>query len=291
MSEINNIWVEKFLVYMKGIKRSADTTINTYRKNLKYLLDYLKTDDILNITEEQIENYLSTCKEASTFNQNLSTFKSFYKWAKQRDYLGDKPNPAIEIGSVKIKKKEPKYLKENEKNELIDCIINDIRGRFIARDLAIIMLMLNGLRRSEVGKINVKDIIKTEKTYILKIKGAKGNKDRTVILYPEACAAIQDYLNADYRSYYKNAEALFLTLDGKRLSTNAIAKQTKKYLEKINKKDFSCHKLRHTYATLLYQKNHDLLLVANQLGHESISTTQIYTHLDLDTMIDSILEK
>lgn len=284
MENNSNAYIEKFLIYMKGTKRCLDETIKTYRKNLNYLFEYLKINDIAGITEDQIEAYLSTCEADRTFNQRLSTFKHFFKWAKKKGYIDH--NPAIEIDGASINKGVPKFLKENE----VDDLIKSIDGKFAERDTAIVMLLLNGLRRIEVSRANVKDIQKEKKTDVIKVVKGKGNKTRVVILYHETCQAIQEYLNCKYRSYYKDEEAIFLTQDGKRLSAEAIAKQTKKYLTKINKEDYSCHKLRHTFATELYKRTRNLLLVQNQLGHDSISNTEIYTHLDLDTIIESVLE-
>lgn len=296
MSQENNLYIDRFLNYMQGIKRCSETTLKSYKNNLIYLFDYLYKNKIINITditEEHIEGYLATCNAERTFNQRLSTFKHFFKWAKKKGYI--KLNPAIEIDSVQTQRINPKYLNENEKTNLTNCI----EGKFTKRDLAIVMLLLNGLRRTEVAQVRIRNIKEEsvidketgewKKANVLSIKG-KGNKERIVVLYPETYQAIQDYLDCNYRKYYKDKEVLFLTQDGKELSSSAIAKQTKKYLEKINKGDYSCHKLRHTYATLLYKKTRNLLLVQNQLGHESISTTEIYTHLDMNTIIDDILE-
>lgn len=286
MNQKNNIYIDKFINYMQGIKRSSETTLKSYKNNLTYLFEYLYENKIINITditEDHIEGYLASCKTERTFNQRLSTFKHFFKWAKKKGYIED--NPAIEIDSVSVHKENPKYLNTKEKESLA----NSINGKFKERDLAIVMLLLNGLRRSEVAQVNIKNIREEENGYILNIKG-KGNKERMVVLYPETHQAILDYLNCNYRKFYKEKDMLFLTQNGEELSSSAVAKQTKKYLEKIDKGDYSCHKLRHTYATLLYKNTHNLLLVQNQLGHESIATTEIYTHLDMNTIIDDVLK-
>jgi integrase/recombinase XerC len=236
----------------------------------------------MSITEDQIEQYLITCEGNRTFNQRLATYRSFFKWAKQKRHIDS--NPAIEIEGKTVHKKEPKYLKLNE---IID-LKSHIDGKYYTRDLAIILLLLNGLRRSEVCKANINDIEKDGDANVIRVVSGKGNKERVVILYPEAYDAIQAYLLEDYRQYSKN-KALFITQNGNRLSGSTIAKQTKKYLEKINKGDLSCHKLRHTFATNLYKRTKNILAVQDQLGHTNIANTQIYTHLDREAIIKTVL--
>lgn len=283
MNEVKNIWIEKFLDELK-FQHKSKNTINTYKKNLYYLLNFLQTDNILNVTKQQIKSYLATCEADNTFNQRLTSYNVFFNWLRDEEkQISD--NPARTIKHVRVRTKDPKYLKKNE----IDTFVESIDGKYATRDIAMARVMLNGLRRTEVQNANIKDIEEVNGNYILVVPMGKGEKPRRVVLYPETFEAIQNYLKEDYRQYSKN-EALFITQDGKRLSGSAIYKQTKKYLSKFGKEDLSPHKLRHTFATELYNRTGDIRATQEQLGHISANTTMIYTHFDDESRIDKVLK-
>lgn len=284
MNEMKNIWIEKFLEECK-FRHKSENTIGTYKKHLYYFLKFLKTEDIVHATKDQIKSYLATCKSESTFNLNLTTFNMFYNWL-QDDEKQITNSPSRTIKHVKVHRKEPKYLREKEDAELFE----NVDGRYKTRDLAILRVLRNGLRRSEVSKVNIQDIIEIDGDYVLKIISGKGDKPRTVVLFPETMEAIREYLKEDYRQYSKN-NALFITQDGKRLSSNAVYKQTKKNMKKVINEG-ACHALRHTCATdSLFNKGIDIRSIQDLLGHESLATTQLYLQLDDKTRIKNILKK
>ena len=176
----------------------------------------------------------------------------------------------------------PKYLSLEESKKLLN-VTQDEENRNNTRDYAIITLFLNcGMRLSELVNINIKDINFSECK--LNVIG-KGNKERTIYLNKACMKALQDYLEIRPKEKikYDSTDALFLSERRERISNRTVQVIVKKELLKagldINK--YSVHKLRHTAATLMYQYgNVDIRALQELLGHESISTTEIYTHVD-----------
>lgn len=182
----------------------------------------------------------------------------------------------------------PKFLSLEQSIELL----NTIDGKYKERDYCILTLFLNcGMRLSELVGINLTDINYEEKT--LRLFG-KGSKERIVYLNEACISAIKDYLplrpNGSIKSS-KDKNALFISRNGNRISPKTVQWLVKKYLSEIGltspngSTGYSVHKLRHTAATLMYQHgNVDIRILKDILGHESLSTTEIYTHLSSTQM-------
>ena len=179
----------------------------------------------------------------------------------------------------------PKYLTLDESKKLLDVTCSDEdENENALRDYAIITLFLNcGMRLSELVGINIKDITFSECK--LNVIG-KGNKERTIYLNNACMSAIKDYLdNARPREgiKYNSKDALFLSKRRERISNRTVQYVVKRELQKagLDTTKYSVHKLRHTAATLMYQYgNTDIRALQELLGHKSISTTEIYTHVD-----------
>ena len=184
-------------------------------------------------------------------------------------------NPASELDSPKILKRLPKYLNIDESKRLL----NSIDGKHRERDYAIITLFLNcGLRLSELVNININNIKNDTLTVI-----GKGNKERTIYLNNACINAINNYLKVRPVNGVKDKNALFLSERKQRISNKTVQSIVKKYimLAGLDPERYSTHKLRHTAATLMYRYgNVDIRALQRILGHESISTTEIYTHVD-----------
>ena len=167
-------------------------------------------------------------------------------------------------------------LEECEK--LLKIILENKNDFFRKRDYAIVMLFLNcGLRLSELSSIDISKIKADTLTVI-----GKGNKERTIYLNEACIYSLKDYLSIRPKDSV-NTEALFLSMRKKRMSNRAIQHMIDRYLEKagFDTSIYSTHKLRHTAATLLYKYgNVDIRALQEILGHENVSTTQIYTHID-----------
>ncbi len=241
-------------------------------------IDISKMDEkmIFSLTRGKILKYLawaSTEKQISPSarNRKIAVLKSFYKFLILMEYSNT--NVMDSISSTKTPKTLPKYLKQEQMYELLEVV----NGEFWIRDQAIILLMMSGgLRVSEVSALNLEDIGVDS----LKVLG-KGNKERQVFLSEMTLEAISDYLDVRPESGEK---ALFLSSVKKRISVRGIQLMTSKYLEKIGKGEFSCHKLRHTAATQLMDNGVNIREIQEILGHESIETTAIYTHVSSESL-------
>ncbi len=276
-----NYDLTNFFKYMKKEFKLTDEKDN---KNIK--IDDLTINDVNRITTDNISKYISYLATdrkcvATTRARKLSTIKIFFKYMYKKKKLIDS-NPAQDIEHPKIGKRLPKYLTLDESKKLLETVQND-DNRNQSRDYAIITLFLNcGMRLSELVGINIKDITFSEAK--LNVIG-KGNKERTIYLNNACINAINKYLDERPKEGIKNdsKDALFLSERRERISNRTVQTIVRKELLKsgldINK--YSVHKLRHTAATLMYQYgNVDIRALQELLGHESISTTEIYTHVD-----------
>lgn len=201
-----------------------------------------------------------------TRNRKIAVLKSFYKFLLEEEYVSK--NIMTRIPSAKARKSLPKYLEPQSMEALLQAVTDDSW----LRDTAIILLMMStGLRVSEVSALNLSSL-QTDRLLVL----GKGKKERLVYLSPKTLESIQDYL--EIRPQVPT-DALFLSQRKDRFQVRGIQDMVKKYLHKIGKGSYSCHKLRHTAATQLLETGANIREIQEILGHESISTTEIYTHV------------
>lgn len=214
--------------------------------------------------------------DAKARSRKVSSIRSFYKYLTvSSGKLSE--NPMLNLETPKLKKSLPKYLTLEQSIELL----THIETNFTERDFCIITLFLNcGMRVSELCSINIQDI----KDNRLKLLG-KGNKERIVYLNESCLNAIENYLkvlNSGNIIKRVDKDALFLNRFGKRISTRGVEQIVEQCLKKagLDGLGISPHKLRHTAATLLYQDaGVDIRVLKDILGHESLATTEIYTHI------------
>lgn len=206
--------------------------------------------------------------------RKVACLKSFFKYLTFKAKLLD-TNPAAELESPKILKRLPRYLNIEESKQLL----TSVDGEYSERDYAIITIFLNcGLRLSELVGINLNNIKGTTLTVI-----GKGDKERSIPLNNACINAIGAYIKVRPANALKDKNALFISERKQRISKESVQKIVKKYIKAagLDPERYSTHKLRHTAATLMYKYgNVDIRSLQELLGHESISTTQIYTHLD-----------
>ena len=304
--ELNPDFLNSFLDYSITILNKSPNSIKEYNYDLTNFLKFIKIEfkltkendyskisisdldisTIKKITLEDIHKYVSYMatelrSKPATRARKVSTIRVFFKYLSQKAKLID-INPAQNLETPKLGKRMPKYLSLDESKKLLQTVQND-DNRNNKRDYAIITLFLNcGMRLSELVGINIKDITFSECK--LNVIG-KGNKERTIYLNNACMSAIHDYLIERPKEgiKYNSKDALFLSERRERISNRTVQSIVRKELLKsgldINK--YSVHKLRHTAATLMYQYgNVDIRALQELLGHESISTTEIYTHVD-----------
>lgn len=292
--------VREFLMYMKTIKNRSKATMREYYYDLRHTFRFIyamkNNLDIYDIDKLDISklelsffkditlmdlyeylNFLSDNKEdkSATRARKVAALKSFFNYLCLKAKVLD-VNPAVELETPKLDVRIPKYLNLDESKTLL----NVIDGKHRERDYAIITLFLNcGLRLSELVNINFSNI----KGDTLSIIG-KGNKERSIYLNKACKEAINDYMYARSQlTNIKDKDALFLSNRGTRISPRMVEIMVKNNLELagLDTKKYSPHKLRHTAATLMHKHgNVDIRALQQILGHESISTTQIYTHID-----------
>jgi len=295
-------YLKDFLVYLQTIKGKSVNTVKEYFYDLRLFLRFLKIH--FNIVDSDVEfdsipisdididliksvklsdlysymSYINNTRDNS-YNaraRKVASLKSFFNYLTAKAKLID-INPASELESPKILKKLPKYLNIEESKKLLASV----NGTFSERDYAIITLFLNcGLRLSELVGIDLKHI----KDRSLRVTG-KGNKERFIPLNDACMAAIEDYLRVRPVDGVKGKDknALFLSKRKQRISKQTVQNLVKRYICEagLDPSRYSTHKLRHTAATLMYKYgNVDIRTLQELLGHESISTTEIYTHLD-----------
>lgn len=307
------ILVNDFLEYMVAIKNRSRNTIKEYyydlRDAIKFLDLYLiKKVSFSKITDNLIDqndiknldvsffkkivledlhsylNYLSIMRsdKATTRSRKIAALKSFFNYLTLKKKVLDK-NPTIELETPKLPKRLPKYLTLDESLNLLGAI----NGEFQERDFCIITLFLNcGLRLSELVNINMKNI----KDNVLTVIG-KGDKERSIYLNKACQDAISRYIAIRPKNNLKDRDALFISKRGTRIGRRTVEIMVKKYILNagLDPKKYSPHKLRHTAATLLHKYGGvDIRSLQQILGHESISTTEIYTHIDSEEVKNAL---
>lgn len=297
-----------FLSYMQTIRGKSVNTAQVYFYDLRVFFRFMKlqrnlVDKKSEFNEIQITDidipfiqtitlsdlytfmaYVSNNRDNSSYARarKVASLKSFFKYLTFKAKVLD-TNPAAELESPKILKRLPRYLNIQESKQLL----NSVEGQFSERDYAIITIFLNcGLRLSELVGINLSNIKGTVLTVI-----GKGDKERSVPLNNACINALEDYRKVRPNNAVKDRNALFLSERKQRISKESVQKIVKKYIKAagLDPERYSTHKLRHTAATLMYKYgNVDIRALQELLGHESIATTQIYTHLDSNQLKNAV---
>ncbi|NKQ40270.1 MAG: tyrosine-type recombinase/integrase [Sulfurovum sp.] len=252
-----------------GITKALDkSTVSSYIADIKQLHEHLGKE-LLHIDSEDILRFLSSFKNKRTLNRKLSAINSFLNFCHKYDFRHKK----IKIPMAKIPKNLPKYLSLEQIMSGIELI--DRKSLIGKRDYALILfLYASGCRISEALSASRNDIVDAW----LKIRYAKGEKERMVPLAPVALDALKAYLvESDIRS-----EHIWLNYKGDMLSRVSAYKIVKKYL------GVSPHVLRHSFASALIIGGADLRVVQELLGHSSLITTQIYTHIEQKELSETV---
>ncbi len=274
--------IEEFIEYLHHVRNYSPLTISNYASDLKifyeFLQDQLKINELTDVDDFVIIRFITyTKRELNNSSyasaRKLRCLRSLFRYAVERGYI--KVNPTVTIREPKIEQRLPTFLTVSETKRLLSAI----DGPFLERDRAIFMIFLfAGLRVSEMSGIDIQDIDFLEQT--LTVIG-KGNKQRMIPLNEIVLDAIEAYINV---RPVAPTPALFLSYRKTRLSVRGIQKIVDSYVQKAGiKKNISPHKLRHTCATMLYDEG-TLLELKELLGHESVATTQIYAHTNMQQL-------
>ncbi len=309
----NPSYLNDFLDYMITIQNKSKNTVKEYNYDLATFLRFIKihfkltdetdlkkinfddvtTDNLKKVTLEDLHSFLGYLtknydSKATTRSRKVSSLRVFFNYLCQKNLI--EINPTQNLETPKIGKRLPRYLTLDDSKKLLDVASNE-DNRNYERNYAITTLFLNcGMRLSELVGINLKDIVWDECQ--LNVIG-KGNKERTIYLNKACVRALEEYirvrpkigLNADAE------KALFLSERKQRISRRMVQEIIYGELRQagLDATKFSVHKLRHTAATLMYQYGQvDIRALQELLGHESISTTEIYTHVSNEQVRDAV---
>ncbi len=310
----NPEYLNSFLDYSITILNKSPNSIKEYNYDLAMFLKYIKIHfgltnetDFSKITIKDIDlntikkvtlddihafvSYLATDlrSKSATRARKVSSIRIFFKYLSAKAKLIE-TNPAQNLETPKQEKRVPKYLTLDDSKKLLDVASNE-DNRNCERDYAITTLFLNcGMRLSELVNINIKDI-KFDDCKMTVI--GKGNKERTIYLNNACMRAVKEYLSIRPKDgvKYDSKDALFLSERRERISNRTVQYIIKNELRKagLDTNKYSVHKLRHTAATLMYQYgNVDIRALQELLGHASISTTEIYTHVENERVRNAV---
>jgi len=267
--------IELFLNYLKYERKLSNNTYESYRYNLIKINNYFN-NNITYLNEDDIRNFLYKSEESAKTNAHyLTVLKTFYDYMLDLEKI--KVNPSENIKSPKLEKRLPKFLTEEEINRLLDI---DMKKPIDYRNKAMLeLLYATGMRISELLDLKLSNINFEEDA--VKVMG-KGSKERFIPIGEITKKYLLIYIN-EYRGLIlktKVSDYLFVNYNGSRMSRQGFFKILKKLCEDAQiEKEISPHILRHSFATHLLNNGADLRVIQELLGHENISTTEIYSHV------------
>ena len=280
--------IDRFVDYLRFEKGRAILTVDSYRRDLENFLNYFTrlSDDITwqtvdtDIIRDWMENMMDKGNSSASINRRLSALRSFYRYAMARGLVSK--NPAYGVVGPKKEKTLPYFVKESQMDNLLDeanwgVSYEDLRNRMI-----LMVFYETGVRLSELVGLNDNSISWPEK--VLRVIG-KRNKERVVPLGDKLLRELTDYVSVRDRCVERRSNALFLTKDGERAKPAQVRFMVERNLRKFcTLKKVSPHVLRHTFATAMLNHGADLESVKRLLGHESLTTTEVYTHVTFEQL-------
>ena len=286
IDEFNDKALE-FKTYLLIDKKYSNETIDSYMNDLYKYYQYIKQKNlnISNIKRKDIMGYTKYLRQkqlsTNSINHNVSVLRTFYKFLVVSNRFVTDPIDYLEV--PRLRKTLPKVLYYEEVKSLLDI---DLTNKYSYRNKAMLELMYaTGLRVSELVNLKLNDI--DLDMDLLRTIG-KGSKERIIPIGDYAIYFVKIYIN-EYRSQLlkENTDYVFLNNHGKKLSRQSFYKLVKELAIKKNiKTEFSPHTLRHSFATHLLDRGADIVSIKEMLGHSSLSTTQIYTHISNQKLKD-----
>ncbi len=280
-------YIRGFLKYISLERRYSPRTVESYSADLNqfilFLQNYFNTHEIIwgNIKKAQIRHFMVSLQEHGISRRSvarkLAALKSFFKYLTREEII--EANPALSIKMPRFEKKLPEFIPQGEIEKIMR--LPQVRNFEGLRDLAILELLYGtGIRLTELIDLKVDDLLLNED--LVRVFG-KGSKERIVPLGASAKQILEKYLEIWPQYVEKNVDNVFILKSGKKMYPVAVQRIIKKYLSHISNLDKkSPHILRHSYATHLLNAGASIRVVKDLLGHENLSTTQVYTHLSID---------
>lgn len=272
--------IKEFIKYLKVQKNYSDYTLVNYEKDLVEYSNFIKNKkfNYNNMDYKKCTEYLLFLDgkklKKTSISRRLSSIRTFYKFLVLNNYTNS--NPFLFISSPKKEKKIPNFINYNNIEEIFN--VPNIKTREGQREKVIIEVLYgSGIRVSELVNIKIKDIDFNNKTIII---FGKGSKERIVSFGEPALDSIKLYMNDGRKNYNVDSEYLIVGKNEEKLTTRRIEQIINELIKKTSiKMNITPHMFRHTFATHLLDNGSDLLAVQELLGHESLSSTEIYTHI------------
>ena len=276
--------INQYLEYLQGVKRYSGYTIKAYKEDLKSFSEFCSNHskiEINSISEKFIKSFLMHLNdqelEKKSISRKLASLRGLFKFAFQQDIIDH--NPAFYISNPKVARKLPEIISKEKFSEIFKEVDKDIED---SKLIKVVFELLYGcsLRVSELCQLNRHDLDINKKT--LRVKG-KGSKVRITPVGGKSILTINDYLST--RDFNNGNEPLLVSKNGKRIYPRLVHRIVNKYMSRITDiKKKSPHILRHSSATHMLDSGANLKAVKEILGHENLSTTQIYTHVSIERL-------
>ena len=282
------MFIDTFLKYLRFERNYSEKTIVSYRIDLEEFEDYLKKVDaeknLVTADADLVRSWMVYLMEkgrsVATVNRKLSSLRSFYRFLLRRRVVD--LDPMLKVVGPKKQKTLPSFLRVQEMDRLLDeCSVNEgfegVRDRLILE-----MFYATGMRLSELIGLSDADVNLSAK--LLKVTG-KRNKQRLIPFGEELWRDLLGYIELRNETLPDRDDALFVRKDGKRMYPELVYKIVRRNLSKVaTLKKRSPHVLRHTFATAMLNGNAELQAVKELLGHESLTTTEVYTHTTFEEL-------
>lgn len=276
--------VKLFLEFLQNDKKVSDNTLQSYRRDIVYFTKYVEEGNMnyAKLNEQDIKDYLQHLQEvgkkSSTVSRHLASIRSFYQFLVRNKKV--KVDPTNNIQSPKVEKRVPSVLTAQEVELLLDQPKDiDLKG---TRDKAMLeFAYATGMRVTEIISLNIEDVNLEEGYVVCKT----GSKERNIPLGTMSLKALKEYVEEARPVLIRdeNVSALFVNINGQRLTRQGFWKIVKFYKEQAHiTKDITPHVLRHSFATHLLQNGADLKAIQTMLGHSDISSTQVYMQFQND---------
>ena len=281
--------IEKFLDYLRYERNRSELTVTAYGRSLRDFETYFTNRDSQlswesidsDVIRDWMESLMDKGDMASTVNPSLSAVRSFFRFALSRGLVLHDPSHVVK--GPKKQKPLPQFVRENEMDRLLDIKemwgseYKDVRARTI-----ILLFYSTGMRLAELVGLNSYDLDFVSRQ--LKVTG-KRNKQRIIPFGEEVETALRDYIQLRDKTVGRETEALFTSEKGERISRGQVGLLVKKHLSQVTTlKKRSPHVLRHSFATAMLNNGAGLESVRKLLGHESVATTEIYTHTTFEQL-------
>ena len=280
--------IKLFLDFLENEKKLSANTLQSYKRDITQYQEYIDKNGLnyLKLDNKDIDKYFESLKKmnkkTSTISRNLATIRSFYQFLVRTKKI--KKDPTLGVQSPKVEKKVPNILTSKEVELLLEQPKSiDLKG---IRDKAMLeFAYATGMRVTEIISLNIEDV-NLEQSYVA---CNSGTKKRNIPLGSISLKALKDYIEKARPILIRdeNINALFVNINGKRLTRQGFWKIVKYYKEQAHiSKDITPHVLRHSFATHLLQNGADLKAIQTMLGHSDISSTQVYMQFQNENLKD-----